>query len=325
MAASRAVSYITIGFLCFAPALGAEQVVVYCSMKEDVGCSTAEGFENETGTTVKLVRVASQATSQELLARLTAAKDRLRPDVFWSCDPVTATILKSEGLSVPYESPNAKEVPSLYSDQEHHWTGYPAQARIIIYNKNLLPDPDRAPTSIFDMMNPRFHGRACIANPLSGTTSLHAAALFQVLGGDMAEVFFNSLKVNKITMVSSNSEVKDRVAAGEFAFGIADTEDFQVAFRKGKPVGVVFPDQQSFGTLVVPSALVLMANGPNPEQGKQFIDFVIRSEIQKLFSANRGIPTLDSVKPMEVDYVKLVAQSKELSCGFLKEWVDKQK
>jgi iron(III) transport system substrate-binding protein len=272
-----------------------------------------------------LLPASARATSEELFTCLIRDKKHSRADVFWSADPVAAMILKSKGLSVPYESPNAKEVPALYSDPEHYWVGFPAHARVIIYNKNLLADPEDVPTSIFDMMNPRFNGRACIANPSLGTAAMHAAAIFQVLGGDMGEVFFNSLKTNKITMVASNSEVKDRVAAGEFAFGIADTEDFEVAFKQEKPVGVVFPDQRSFGTLVVPSALALMANGPNPEQGKQFIDFVVRSEIQKLLGASRGIPTLDKIKPMEVDYVKLVAQSKELSRGFLKEWVDKQK
>jgi iron(III) transport system substrate-binding protein len=216
-------------------------------------------------------------------------------------------------------------VPALYRDPDRYWTGFPAQARIIIYNKNLLIDPEEIPTSVFDLINPRFNGRACIANPLFGTASLHAAALFQVLDRDMAEVFFNGLKINKVTMVSSDDEVAKRVAASEFSFGVVDSEDFDVAIEEGKPVGGVFPDQQSFGTLVFPSVLVLMANAQNPQQGKRFIDFLLRPEIQKLLGVGRGIPTLDGIKPMEVDYVKLITQSEELSRGFLKEWVDKQK
>jgi ABC-type Fe3+ transport system substrate-binding protein len=87
----------------------------------------------------------------------------------------------------------------------------------------------------------------------------------------------------------------------------------------------VFPDQQSYGTLIVPSALLLMAHGPNPEQGRRFIDFLLRSEIQKLLGPTRETLTDSNIKPMQIDYVKLVAQAKELSRGFLKEWVDKQK
>ena len=325
MVGHRGVSYVAIAFLCFASALRAGQVVVYCSMKEDVSRSVTERFEKETGTTVTLVRFNSQASRQNLLSRLVTEKGRSRADVFWSRDLTGAIILKSKGLSAPYESPSAMEVPALYRDPDRYWTGFPAQARIIIYNRNLLVDPDEIPTSVFDLINPRFNGKACIANPLFGTASLHAAALFQILGRDMAEVFFNGLKINKIAMVSSNDEVVNRVAAGEFAFGVADSDDFEEAFKERKPVGVVFPDQKSFGTLVVPGALVLMANGPNPEQGKRFIDFLLRSEIERLLGATRGISTLDHIKPMEVDYVKLVAQSKELSRGFLKEWVGKQK
>ncbi|MGA8656382.1 MAG: extracellular solute-binding protein, partial [Chthoniobacterales bacterium] len=177
-------------------------------------------------------------------------------------DPVAAVILKSEGLSAPYESPNAKTLPGLYRDPEHHWTGFPARTRVIIYNKNLITDPEDVPTSIFDMMNPRFSGKACISNPLLGTTLMHAAALFQVLGKDFAEAFFNSLNTNGVKMLSTNSEVRRRVAAGDFAFGIADTEDFSMASKEAQPVGVVFPDRQAFGTLVIPAVLVLVRHGP---------------------------------------------------------------
>jgi ABC-type Fe3+ transport system substrate-binding protein len=67
-----------------------------------------------------------------------------------------------------------------------------------------------------------------------------------------------------------------------------------------------------------------MAHGPNPEQGRRFIDFLLRSEIQKLLGPTRETLTDSNIKPMQIDYVKLVAQANKLSRGFLKEWVDKQ-
>ncbi len=210
---------------------------------------------------------------------------------------------------------------------------------MILYNKNLLSDHDAVPTSVLDMMNPRFSGKACVANPLFGITSMYAAALFEVLGRDFAEAFFNSLKTNKVALLSSTSEVRRQVAAGECAFGIADTDDFYTAVKEGEPVGAVFPDQKTFGTLVIPNALVLLANAPNPERSKQFIDFLLRPDIQKMLAAadagqmpvgaetsvREAIPSLNSIKSMEVDYGKLVSESKELSQGFLKEWIKKEK
>jgi iron(III) transport system substrate-binding protein len=326
------VSCAAIAFLCLTPALGAEQVVVYSSVKNAVARFIAERFEREVGTAVRLVPDNHQAQGQELSDRLFVERNRPRADVLWSNDPVSAVILKSEGLSTPYESPNAENLAKLYSDPEHHWTGFPAHALIIIYNKNLLSDSDGVPTSVLDMMNPRFNGKACVADPRFGMTSMYAAALFEVLGTDFAEAFFNSLKINKVAMLSSISEVTRRVVTGEFAFGIADTGDFYTAVKEGKPVGAFFPDQKTFGTLVIPNALVLLANAPNREQGKQFIDFLLRPEIQKLLatggletSVREAIPSLNSIKSMQVDYGKLVSESKGLSQGFLKEWIKKEK
>jgi iron(III) transport system substrate-binding protein len=293
----------------------------------------------KTGIAVRLVPEDRQPEGAELSDHLIGQKNRPWADVFWADDPVGAVILKSKGLAAPYESPNAEDLSRLYSDPEHHWTGFPARAVVILYNKNLLSDPDAVPTSVLDMINPRFHGRACIANPLFGAISMYATALFEVLGTDFAEVFFNSLKTNKVALLSSTSEVRRRVAAGEFVFGIVDTDDFYTAVKEGEQVGALFPDQITFGTLVIPNALVLLANAPDPKQGKQFIDFLLRPGIQKLLatrdagqmpvgietSSREAIPSLNSIKSMEVDYGKLVSESKELSQGFLKEWIKKEK
>jgi iron(III) transport system substrate-binding protein len=301
-----------------------------------VARSAAERFEKETGIPVRLVPENRQAEGTELSDRLIAEKSGPRADVLWTDDPVDAIILKSKGLSASYESPNTKNLPKLYSDPEHHWAGFLARALIILYNKNILSDPEELPTSVLDMMNPRFNGKACISNPLFGITSMYAAALFEELGTDFAEAFFNSLKTNKVAILPSTSEVKRRVAAGEFSFGIVGTDDFETAVKDGEPIGAIFPDQKSFGALLILDALVLLVNAPDPERGKQFIDFLLRPEIQKLLasgdtghirlggSVSGTMSSLDSVKPMEIDYDKLVSKSKELTQGFLKEWIMKE-
>jgi iron(III) transport system substrate-binding protein len=310
-------------------AFGAEQVVVYRSVKDSVARSVAERFEKETGISVRLVPETAETDVEELTNGLTAEKSRSQPDVLWTDNPLRAVAMKSKGLSVPYKPPNIISLWKPYSDSEHHWTGFPARALIILFNKNVFSDPEEVPTSVLDMINPRFNGKACLSTPLFGTTSLYAAALFEVLGTDFAEAFFNSLKTNAVAILSSTDEVRCRVAAGDFSFGIARTDDFDTAVKAGKPVGGIFPDQKTFGTLVVPDALVLLANAPNPEQGKKFIDFVLRPEIQKILAtgdagpACEAIPSLNGIKSMEVDYDKLVSKSKELTQGFLKEWTTK--
>jgi ABC-type Fe3+ transport system substrate-binding protein len=81
------------------------------------------------------------------------------------------------------------------------------------------------------------------------------------------------------------------VAAGDFAFGIADTEEFRMALKEGEPVGVVFPDQHAFGTPVIPAALVLIQHGLNPEQGKRFINLLLLPETRELLVARKPVPS----------------------------------
>src|SRR5262249_26177177 len=244
--------------------------------------------------------------------------------------------LKAKGVTAPYHSPQAEGLPKRYSDPEGHWTGFSARARVIIYNKNLVHE-GQEPKSVMDLLNPRFKGKACLANPLFGTTSMHAAALFQTLGDDKARKFFEDFAANSGKVLSSNGEVKRRVGDGEYAVGLTDTDDYNEARKDGKPVGVVYPDQDGMGTLVVPNCVVLIAGGPNPEAGKRLIDYLLRRETEKTLAEGdaaqmplrRGVPVpphvvpLETLKQMQVDYVELGGRLEELSKGYLKEWVDR--
>jgi iron(III) transport system substrate-binding protein len=294
-------------------------------------------FQQDTGITVELVPDTEETKSTGLLNRLIAEKERPQADVFWSGDPVRAAILKSRGVSEYYESAAADGLPTEFSDAEHHWTSFSARARVMIYNKDLVA-ADQKPTSIHDLADVRFKGKACIANPLFGTTSMHAAALFQSLGDDDAKKFFQSLVDNDVKILSSNGEVRRRVANGEFAIGLTDTDDVNVAIREGKPVGFVYPDADGMGTLVMPNAVVLIAGGPNGENGRKFVDYLLRAETEVALATSeaaqmplrsdvelpRGFPfkSVAQLKAMSVDYGTLADKLEEISGGFLKQWVD---
>ncbi|MGD9853783.1 MAG: extracellular solute-binding protein [Hyphomicrobiaceae bacterium] len=313
-----------------------KQVVVYTSVDDVFARPICERFERETGIKVLLVPDTEETKSTGLLNRLIAEKERPQCDVFWSGDPIRAAILKAKGISTSYQSPEAAELPKLYSDPEGHWTGFSCRARVVIYNRDLVPQ-GQEPKSVLDLLDARFKDKACIANPLFGTTSMHAAALFVKLSDDKAAKFFDGFAANGGKILSSNGEVRRRVAAGEFAVGLTDTDDYNVARIEGKPVGVVYPDVDGMGTVIVPNCAVLIANGPNSENGKQFIDYLLTPAVEKALAASEAaqmpvrkgvevpphIVVLDQLKPMQVDYSALGARLEELTKGFLKEWVDR--
>jgi len=317
------------------PHMPSAEVVVYTSVDDVFARPIAERFEQQTNIKVRLVPDTEETKSTGLLNRLIAEKNRPLADVFWSGDPVRAAILKAKGVSTIYRSPQAEGLPKRFSDPDGHWIGFSARARVLIYNRNLVPD-DNKPNSIMDLLDERFKGKACIANPLFGTTSMHAAALFGSLGEKRAKAFFEGFVANGGKILSSNGEVRRRVAAGEFAVGITDTDDANVARLEGKPIGVVFPDADGMGTLIIPNCAVLIKDGPNPEAGHRFIDYLLLAETEKALAESEaaqmplrpGVPTPDNVisveqlKPMLVDYEKLSGLLETLSKGYLKAWVE---
>src|SRR5688572_4969294 len=330
-----------VSMVCFLVLAGwackpSETVVVYTSVDDVFARPIAEQFQRETGIIVRLVPDTEETKSTGLLNRLIAEKERPQADVFWSGDPVRAAILKAKGVSTSYKSPEADGLPLMFSDPEGHWTGFSARARIIIYNRNLIA-PGQEPASVMDLLNARFKGKAAIANPLFGTTSMHAAALFAVLGDSDARDFFERFTANGGRMLCSNGEVRRRVADGEFALGITDTDDANVARIEGKPVGVVYPDQQGIGTLIIPNCAVLIAGGPNPAQGRKFIDYLLQSKTEQALAESEAaqipvrpdvpvpasVQRLTEITPMKVDYEKLGEILEIILPGYLKDWVDR--
>jgi iron(III) transport system substrate-binding protein len=312
-------------------------VVVYTSVDDVFARPVCEQFQKRTGIEVKLVPDTEETKSTGLLNRLIAEKSRPQADVFWSGDPVRAAVLKAKGISEPFKPANPADATGRFSDFGGHWSALSARARVFIVNTNLVP-ADAIPRSINAFLDPKWKAKACLANPLFGTTSMHAAALFETMGEPKANEFFESLRANGVKMLSSNGEVKRRVAAGEFAFGLTDTDDASVAMKEGKPVTMVYPDQDAAGTLIVPNAAVLIANGPNAENGKKFIEYLNTAAVEQALAESEaaqmplrpGVPVppsvkrVEEIKAMPVDYEKLGARLKELTAGFLRTWAARQ-
>ncbi|MCI0748539.1 MAG: extracellular solute-binding protein [Verrucomicrobia subdivision 3 bacterium] len=308
-------------------------VVVYTSVDDVFARPVCEQFQKQTGIEVKLVPDTEETKSTGLLNRLIAEKARPVADVFWSGDPVRAAVLKAKGISAPFKAANPADATGRFSDSAGHWSALSARARVLIVNTNLVPVSD-APRSLNAFLDPKWKGKACLANPLFGTTSMHAAALFETMGEAKAKEFFEGLRANGVKMLSSNGEVKRRVAAGELAFGLTDTDDASVAMKEGKAVAMIYPDQDGAGTLIVPNAAVLIANGPNPERGKKFIEYLLTAAVEQSLAESEaaqmplrpgvtvpsGVKRVEEIKTMAVDYEKLGARLEELSAGFLRTW-----
>ncbi len=310
------------------------RVVVYTSVDQVFSEPVLKEFEKETGIKVEALYDTEEAKSTGVLNRIIAEKDNPRCDVFWSGDPVRVIVLKNRGLTQPYLSPEAKDIPEVFKDSSHYWTGFSARARVIIYNKKLLNGSD-VPTSVFDFTKEKYKGKVAIANPLFGTTTFHIAALFTVLGNEKAMQYLNDLKRNDVIITTSNGDVKNKVLKGEAACGLTDTDDAFEAVKESNDVAYLFPDQYNgFGCLIMPNAVCLINGSPNTVNGKKLIDFLLSRKVEKMLAKScaqmplhkgvqvpKGIPQLDNIIPMKVDYNKAAGKLEKIQ-KTLKKWVE---
>ncbi len=306
-------------------------VVVYTSVDQIFSEPILKGFEKETGITVKVVYDTEETKSTGVLNRLIAEKDNPQCDVFWSGDPVRTIVLKNKDITSPYQSPTANDIALVFKDPEHNWIGFSARARVLIYNKTLLDTVD-VPQSIFDLTNELYKGQVAIANPLFGTTTFHISALFIAIGDEKAKQFLADLKSNEVVIASSNGDVKKRVMQGEVSCGLTDTDDAYEAIKEDANIGIVFLDQQGIGSLIMPNTVNLIKNSHHSEKGKQLIDYLLSKEteaklakscaqmpLHKGVETPKGVPSLDNIIPMKIDYEKTAQKLEEIQ-NYLKEW-----
>ncbi len=309
------------------------EVVVYTTVDQVFSEPILQDFERETGIKVKAVYDTEETKSTGVLNRLIAEKNNPQADVFWSGDPVRSVFLKQKGLTATYLSPNAEGIPNEFIDPEHHWTGFSARARVLLYHKHL-PHDSVPPQSVFDLIKPFYKGRVAIANPLFGTTTFHMAALFTALGDEKAKAYLNNLKNNKVIIANSNGDVKKRVMHGAAACGLTDTDDAFEAMKESNEVGIVFLDQDGIGTLIMPNMVSLIQAAPHSENGKKLIDYLLRKEteaklaqscaqmpLHKGVNVPKGVPSLDQIKPMKINYEQTAAKLETIQ-NYLKKWVE---
>jgi len=307
------------------------EVVVYVSEDQVFSEPIIEDFEADTGIMVMAVYDTEETKSTGVMNRLIAEKDNPQADVYWANEPIRAIVLKQKGISEKYYSPNSDGIPVNFKDPQGYWTGFSARARVLVVNAE-----EEVPSSILAYIDEKWRSKGVVANPLFGTTTSWVAVLFTIWDDVRAGDFMEKMKLNGTKMSTSNGESTMLVANKEFLFSLVDSDDATNAIRDGKPVRQVYPDQEDggLGCLVLPNAAVLIKGGPNSENGRTFIDYVISSQAERKLAfadcaqipLHEGVETPDDVirieelRTMQVDF-EVVSTKLQKIQPYLKEWV----
>ena len=295
----------------------ARTVTIYVSTDRVFSEPVLRAYERQSGVTVNAVYDTEETKSTGLANRLLAEQARPQADVFWSNEPVRTLVLKSREVLASYRSPNAQGIPPSLVDADGYWTGFSARIRVIAYNTTLVT-ADEAPTSVFDLADPRWRGQVAIADPRFGSTSFHVAALYAAAGDERMDGFFRQLKANGVKVVDGNSVVRDLVGRGEVKIGLTDTDDVNVAIEDGQPIAMVLPDGVGLGVPVMPNMVSLIASAPHAAEGQRLIDYLLSRDVEEQLARSaavqiplhagvpgpKNIPAIDTFRPMTLDFTK---------------------
>jgi iron(III) transport system substrate-binding protein len=275
------------------------EVVVYTALDREFSEPILNDVGQELG--IRILPKFDQESNKTvgLVTGIIEHKGRPQADLFWNNEILHTLRLEKMGLLETYRSPMAEPFPEQFVSAKNQWHGLAARARVLIVNTDLIPDPDQRPNSIYDLADPKWKGRCAMARPLFGTTATHAAVLFSELGEEAAVKLLTEIAGNA-SIEGGNKQVALKVASGQYAFGITDTDDAIIELNNANPVAIIFPDQAEgqLGTLLIPNTLAIIKNGPNPERAKRLVDRLLKPDIEERLAkgSSAQIPLSNAVE-----------------------------
>lgn len=275
------------------------EVVIYTALDRMFSEPILKKFEAQTGIKVRVKYDTENTKTVGLTAALIEQKSRPICDVFWNNEIINTIRLQKLGILEVHSSVATNVIPPQYRDPEGYWTGFAARARVLLVNTEKI-SLEKAPKTLKELSQPQWAKQCGIARPIAGTTASHIACLFASWGVENAKNFLLQLRKNGVHIESGNKACARKVASGELAMALTDTDDAMIEILENKPVAIVYLDRDShdFGTLFIPNTLALIRNSPHQENGKKLIDFLLSPEVEEILALcpSQQIPLNPKVK-----------------------------
>jgi iron(III) transport system substrate-binding protein len=214
--------------------------------------------------------------SQEVLDRLRFERVNPQADVWFGGPTTIFDRGVHDSLLAPYRPAWAGAVgPNGIGPHDLYYPVYRTPA-IIAYN-NRLVRPEDAPGDWDAILDPRWHRKVLIRDPMASGTMRAIWGLILLRSiretGDTAAGMAWLRRLDGQTKAYAlNPAILDaKLARGEGLVTLWDLPDILISRGKGMPFGYVFPHS---GTVVIDDAIGLVRGARHPEAARAFIDFV---------------------------------------------------
>ena len=265
------------------------ELVIYSALDREFSQPILEDLGKELDIQVRVKYDQESNKTVGLATELIQTQQQPKADIFWNNEIMHTIRLERLGLLEPIREADLSRFPEAYRSPAKQWCGFAARARVLIVNTDLLPDPSQRPNSVQDLADNKWAGKCTMARPVFGTSATHAAVLLSTLGDKRGMQLLTAM-TNNAVLQGGNKQVAQKVAAGQFAFGLTDTDDAMIEVERGEPVAIVFPDQleNQGGVLLIPNTLAILKAGPNPSRAQQMLKRLLQSDVESRLAAGQS-------------------------------------
>jgi iron(III) transport system substrate-binding protein len=258
-------------------------------------------FTRATG--IKINRI--EGGEDPLIERIRNEGERSPADVLITVDAGRLWRAEQLGLFQPVKSATLDaRIPANLREPSGLWYGFSTRARVIAYNKAKVQASEIR--NYEDLADAKWKGRVCMRSSTNIYNLSLLGAMIDHLGEAKAQEWAQGVRNNLAQdPKGGDTDQLKAVAAGQCDVTISNQYYYARLLRSDKPeerqvgekIGIVFPNQSSWGTHVNISGAGVLKNAPNREAAVKFLDYLASDEAQRYFAdGNNEWPVVKSVK-----------------------------
>ncbi len=273
--------------VCIGSAAQAQQVLnLYSARHYQTDEALYANFSKATG--IKINRL--DGKEDELVERIRNEGPASPADILITVDAARLEAADSMGLFQPLQSKLLDErIPANL--RTPNWVAFSTRARVIVYNKVAVNAA--LVQSYADLAKPALKGQVCMRSGAHPYNLSLGAAVIAHDGEPAAEAWARGLVANfaRGPKGGDTDQIK-AVAAGECGVTISNTYYLARLMRSTKPddqaamnaVGMVWPNQASWGTHVNVSGAGVLKHAPNKAAAIRFMEYLASDDAQAYFA-----------------------------------------
>ncbi|HSV54871.1 MAG TPA: extracellular solute-binding protein [Burkholderiaceae bacterium] len=262
-------------------------------------------FTKATGITVNRV----DADDAGILARLKAEGAASPADVILLVDAARLFRGEADGLFQPIKSKVLEEaIPAQYrgkaTAEGTPWFGFSTRARVVVYDKIKVKREDV--DTYEELGDPKNKGKVCLRSGSHPYNLSLFGAVTEHLGEQKAEAWLKGIVDNMArTPKGGDTDQIKAVGSGECQIAVSNTYYIARMMRSNNPedkalierVGIVFPNQSSWGTHLNIAGGAMAKNSKNPANAVKFLEYLASPDAQNYFAnGNNEWPTANGVQ-----------------------------